>query len=179
MHLTITSAWMKALSASCQEIRTRGRSSSRFQTQPALRSSAEIRFTHPSECQLLQTRDADRGRTFPQAIAHRHPSSPNRHTRAAVSWRKLCGGPGSKLSPPKSDHFCTLPKTPSPAKKWMLLTSTGAPDIPASNWVSAPLFANKPPFWNIGEPAGIAWRGCCEGVSLVFGPARLSRAGTG
>ena len=133
MHLTITSAWMKALSASCQEIRTRGRSSSRFQTQPALRSSAEMRFTHPSECQLLQTRDADRGRTFPQAIAHRHPSSPNRHTRAAVSWRKLCGGPGSKLSPPKSDHFCTLPKTPSPAKKWMLLTSTGAPDIPASH----------------------------------------------
>src|SRR5450755_4077643 len=43
-------------------------------------------------------------------------------------------------------------------------------DIPASNRASAPFFAANPPYRSNGEPVGIAWRGCCEGVSRVFDP---------
>src|SRR5450755_2550698 len=50
-------------------------------------------------------------------------------------------------------------------------------DIPASYQALVPLFAKNPPYRSNGEPVGIAWRGCCEGVSRVFDA--LARAGTG
>jgi hypothetical protein len=52
---------------------------------------------HPSQCQLLQTRGAGRGRTFSQVIGRRCPSSPKSgHTEATVSLRKSRGEDAAK-----------------------------------------------------------------------------------
>jgi hypothetical protein len=50
-------------------------------------------------------------------------------------------------------------------------------DIPTRNPVSAPLIAKKQPYCSNSEPTGIAWRGCCEGVSQVI--IRLARRDSG
>src|SRR5450755_3856336 len=41
-------------------------------------------------------------------------------------------------------------------------------DTPASDQALVPLFAKNPPYRSNGEPVGIAWRGCREGVSRVL-----------
>ena len=52
---------------------------------------------NPSQCQLLQTRGAGRGRTFPQAIRRWYPYSPKiRHTGATVSLWESRGEAAAK-----------------------------------------------------------------------------------